>query len=58
MSAPRSFTKDGRPVNMHHGDVQDLIDADGILFCGTPDQVTAPITQDFTGVLRRHGQSC
>ncbi len=38
MSAPRSFTKDGRPVNMHHGSVQDLIDA-GILFCGTPDQV-------------------
>jgi alkanesulfonate monooxygenase SsuD/methylene tetrahydromethanopterin reductase-like flavin-dependent oxidoreductase (luciferase family) len=37
-SAPRSFTKDGRVVNMHNGSVQDLIDA-GILFCGTPDQV-------------------
>jgi alkanesulfonate monooxygenase SsuD/methylene tetrahydromethanopterin reductase-like flavin-dependent oxidoreductase (luciferase family) len=37
-SAPRSFTRDGRPINMHHGSVQDLIDA-GILFCGTPDQV-------------------
>ena len=45
-SAPRSFTKDGRPVNMHHGSVQDLIDA-GILFCGTPDQVYRQIV-DFT----------
>ena len=45
-SAPRSFTKDGRAINMHHGSVQDLIDA-GILFCGTPDQVTAQIV-DFT----------
>jgi alkanesulfonate monooxygenase SsuD/methylene tetrahydromethanopterin reductase-like flavin-dependent oxidoreductase (luciferase family) len=45
-SAPRSFTKDGRPINMHHGSVQDLIDA-GILFCGTPDQVYAQIA-DFT----------
>jgi alkanesulfonate monooxygenase SsuD/methylene tetrahydromethanopterin reductase-like flavin-dependent oxidoreductase (luciferase family) len=45
-SAPRSFTKDGRAVNMHHGSVQDLIDA-GILFCGTPDQVHAQIV-DFT----------
>ncbi len=45
-SAPRSFTKDGRAVNMHHGSVQDLIDA-GILFCGTPDQVTRQIL-DFT----------
>ena len=45
-SAPRSFTKDGRAINMHHGSVQDLIDA-GILFCGTPDQVYAQIA-DFT----------
>jgi alkanesulfonate monooxygenase SsuD/methylene tetrahydromethanopterin reductase-like flavin-dependent oxidoreductase (luciferase family) len=45
-SAPRSFTKDGRVINMHHGSVQDLIDA-GILFCGTPDQVYAQIV-DFT----------
>lgn len=46
LSAPRSFTKDGRAINMHHGSVQDLIDA-GILFCGTPDQVHAQIV-DFT----------
>jgi alkanesulfonate monooxygenase SsuD/methylene tetrahydromethanopterin reductase-like flavin-dependent oxidoreductase (luciferase family) len=45
-TAPRSFTKDGRPINMHHGSVQDLIDA-GILFCGTPDQVHDQII-DFT----------
>jgi alkanesulfonate monooxygenase SsuD/methylene tetrahydromethanopterin reductase-like flavin-dependent oxidoreductase (luciferase family) len=35
---PRSFTKDGRPINMHGATVEELIDA-GILFCGTPDQV-------------------
>jgi alkanesulfonate monooxygenase SsuD/methylene tetrahydromethanopterin reductase-like flavin-dependent oxidoreductase (luciferase family) len=46
VSAPRSFTKDGRRVNMHHGSVQDLIDA-GILFCGTPDKVYEQIV-DFT----------
>jgi alkanesulfonate monooxygenase SsuD/methylene tetrahydromethanopterin reductase-like flavin-dependent oxidoreductase (luciferase family) len=46
MSAPRSFTKDGRGVNMHAGSVQDLIDA-GVLFCGTPDQVYRQII-DFT----------
>ncbi len=34
---PGARTKDGRSVDMHHGSVQDLIDA-GILFCGTPDQ--------------------
>jgi len=45
-SAPRSFAKDGRAVNMHSGSVQDLIDA-GILFCGTPDQVHQQIV-DFT----------
>jgi alkanesulfonate monooxygenase SsuD/methylene tetrahydromethanopterin reductase-like flavin-dependent oxidoreductase (luciferase family) len=45
-TAPRSFTKDGRAVNMHSGSVQDLIDA-GILFCGTPDQVYRQIV-DFT----------
>jgi alkanesulfonate monooxygenase SsuD/methylene tetrahydromethanopterin reductase-like flavin-dependent oxidoreductase (luciferase family) len=43
---PRSFTKDGRAINMHRGSVQDLIDA-GILFCGTPDQVYDQIV-DFT----------
>src|SRR5262249_3177762 len=37
-TAPRSFTKDGRVIDMHRASVQDLIDA-GILFCGTPDQV-------------------
>ena len=46
MTPPRSFTKDGRAINMHHGSVQDLIDA-GILFCGTPDQVHDQII-DFT----------
>ena len=35
---PRSFTKDGRVVEMATGSVQDLIDA-GVMFCGTPDQV-------------------
>jgi alkanesulfonate monooxygenase SsuD/methylene tetrahydromethanopterin reductase-like flavin-dependent oxidoreductase (luciferase family) len=45
-SAPRSFTKDGRAINMHSGSVQDLIDA-GILFCGTPDQVYQQLV-DFT----------
>ncbi len=35
---PRSYTKDGRVVEMATGSVQDLIDA-GVLFCGTPDQV-------------------
>ena len=35
---PRSYTKDGRIVDMGTGSVQDLIDA-GVLFCGTPDQV-------------------
>ena len=42
---PRSFTKDGRVVDMHTGSVQDLIDA-GMLFCGTPDQVYRQIV-DF-----------
>ena len=42
-------------INMHHGSVQDLIDA-GIMFCGTPDQVYEQIV-DFTRILRRHGQS-
>jgi alkanesulfonate monooxygenase SsuD/methylene tetrahydromethanopterin reductase-like flavin-dependent oxidoreductase (luciferase family) len=34
----RAFAKDGRPIDMYHGSVQDLIDA-GIMFAGTPDQV-------------------
>src|SRR5207249_11110006 len=37
-TATRSFTKDGRVIDMHRASVQDLIDA-GILFCGTPVQV-------------------
>ncbi len=37
-SPPRTFTKDGRAIDMYKGSVQDLIDA-GVLFCGTPDQV-------------------
>jgi alkanesulfonate monooxygenase SsuD/methylene tetrahydromethanopterin reductase-like flavin-dependent oxidoreductase (luciferase family) len=41
----RSFTKDGRAINMMTASVQELIDA-GILFCGTPDQVYDQIT-DF-----------
>ena len=39
---PRSYTKDGRAVDMHVANVQDLIDA-GVMFCGTPDQVYAQI---------------
>ena len=35
---PRGFTKDGRPINIHATNIDDLIDA-GILFCGTPDEV-------------------
>jgi alkanesulfonate monooxygenase SsuD/methylene tetrahydromethanopterin reductase-like flavin-dependent oxidoreductase (luciferase family) len=42
---PRSFTKDGRSINMHAARVDELIDA-GILFCGTPDEVYAQIV-DF-----------
>jgi alkanesulfonate monooxygenase SsuD/methylene tetrahydromethanopterin reductase-like flavin-dependent oxidoreductase (luciferase family) len=42
---PRSFTKDGRNINMSTASVQELIDA-AIMFCGTPDQVYEQIT-DF-----------
>jgi len=42
-SPPRTYTKDGRAVDMYKGDVQDLMDA-GVLFCGTPDQVYDQIT--------------
>ncbi len=34
----RSFTKDGRVIDMRTGSVQDLIDS-VLMFCGTPDQV-------------------
>jgi alkanesulfonate monooxygenase SsuD/methylene tetrahydromethanopterin reductase-like flavin-dependent oxidoreductase (luciferase family) len=43
---PRSYTKDGRVINMATASVQELIDA-AIMFCGTPDQVYAQIA-DFT----------
>ena len=52
---PRSFTKDGRVVDMRTGSVQDLIDA-GVMFCGTPDQVLRA-DRRFLRILRRHGQS-
>jgi alkanesulfonate monooxygenase SsuD/methylene tetrahydromethanopterin reductase-like flavin-dependent oxidoreductase (luciferase family) len=41
---PRTGTKDGRFIDMRTASVQDLIDA-GVLFCGTPDQVTAQIIE-------------
>ncbi|MBV8536420.1 MAG: LLM class flavin-dependent oxidoreductase [Alphaproteobacteria bacterium] len=41
----RTFTKDGRAVDMRTGSVQDLIDA-AIMFAGTPDQVYKQLT-DF-----------
>jgi hypothetical protein len=44
-AAPRSFTKDGRVINMQSASVDDLIAA-GILFCGTPDEVYEQIA-DF-----------
>ena len=40
----RTFTKDGRAVNQVTGSVQDLIDS-GLLFCGTPEQVTTQIIE-------------
>ncbi len=43
-SPPRSFTKDGRPFNMHAASVEDLIDA-GILFCGGPDEAYDQIVE-------------
>ena len=41
---PRSYTKDGRVIDMRTHPVQDLIDA-GIMFCGTPDQVYVQIAE-------------
>jgi alkanesulfonate monooxygenase SsuD/methylene tetrahydromethanopterin reductase-like flavin-dependent oxidoreductase (luciferase family) len=48
----RSFTKDGRIVDMRTGSVQDLIDS-VLMFCGTPDQVYRQIADfvDYTGGL-------
>lgn len=42
---PRTLTRDGRVVDIRTGSVRDLVDA-GVLFCGTPDQVYAQLT-DF-----------
>jgi alkanesulfonate monooxygenase SsuD/methylene tetrahydromethanopterin reductase-like flavin-dependent oxidoreductase (luciferase family) len=39
---PRTFTKQGRVINMQTASVDELIDA-GVLFCGTPDQVYGQI---------------
>ncbi len=49
---PRTRTKDGRPISMFDGSIQDLIDA-GVLFCGTPDQVYSQIVEfsDYCGGL-------
>jgi hypothetical protein len=53
-TAPRSFTKDGRAIDMHRASVQDLVDA-GILFCGTPNQVYDQIVS-FCEYCGRYGQ--
>ena len=48
----RSFTKDGRVIDMRTGSVQDLIDS-VLMFCGTPDQCYRQIVDfiDYTGGL-------
>ena len=48
----RSFTKDGRVIDMRTGSVQDLIDS-VLMFCGTPDQVYRQIVDfiHYTGGL-------
>lgn len=43
MTPPRTYTKEGRGINMGQCSVQELMDA-GLLFCGTPDQVYTQIT--------------
>ena len=45
---PRGTTKAGKPLDIYHCSVQDLIDG-GIMFCGTPDQVYDQIV-DFTNI--------
>jgi alkanesulfonate monooxygenase SsuD/methylene tetrahydromethanopterin reductase-like flavin-dependent oxidoreductase (luciferase family) len=42
---PRTFTRNGRVINMQTASVDELIDA-GVLFCGTPDRVYEQIV-DF-----------
>jgi alkanesulfonate monooxygenase SsuD/methylene tetrahydromethanopterin reductase-like flavin-dependent oxidoreductase (luciferase family) len=44
---PRTFTKDGRVINMQTSSLDDLIDG-GVMFCGTPDQVYRQLV-DFCG---------
>lgn len=46
---PRTFTRDGRPVNPVTGSLQELMDA-GLMFCGTPDQVYRQIV-DFADTI-------
>src|SRR3954464_198025 len=48
----RSFTKDGRVIDMRTGSVQDLIDS-VLMLCGTPDQVYKQIADfvEYTGGL-------
>jgi hypothetical protein len=41
---PRSYTRDGRVVDMRTAGVEELIEA-GVLFCGTPDQVHRQIIE-------------
>jgi len=48
----RSFTKDGRVIDMRTGSVQDLIDS-VLMLCGTPDQIYRQIADfvEYTGGL-------
>jgi alkanesulfonate monooxygenase SsuD/methylene tetrahydromethanopterin reductase-like flavin-dependent oxidoreductase (luciferase family) len=48
--AERSFTKDGRVIEMHTATLQELIDA-VLMICGTPEQCYRQITDfiDYTG---------
>jgi len=48
----RSFTKDGRIIDMRTGSVQDLIDS-VLMLCGTPDQIYKQIADfvEYTGGL-------
>jgi alkanesulfonate monooxygenase SsuD/methylene tetrahydromethanopterin reductase-like flavin-dependent oxidoreductase (luciferase family) len=46
---PRNFTKDGRPISLATGSLDDLVAA-GVMFYGTPDQVYAQIT-DFSDAV-------
>ncbi len=52
MVPERSFTKDGRVIDMRTASVQELIDA-VLMFCGTPDQVCRQAVEfiDYAGGL-------